>query len=68
MDNRLFSYNNIICLHVHYVKIKYLPFSHYPGISDYRDGTRGKEWQPHAALAAAAVMKAIVAAMPPPAD
>ncbi|XP_047022736.1 uncharacterized protein LOC124632114 isoform X1 [Helicoverpa zea] len=38
------------------------------GISDYRDGTRGKEWQPHAALAAAAVMKAIVAAMPPPTD
>ncbi|XP_061711243.1 uncharacterized protein LOC133520667 isoform X2 [Cydia pomonella] len=38
------------------------------GISDYRDGTRGKEWQPHAALAAAAVMKAIVAAMDPPTD
>ncbi|KAL0882384.1 hypothetical protein ABMA27_000874 [Loxostege sticticalis] len=38
------------------------------GISDYRDGTRGKEWQPHAALAAAAVMKAIIAAMDPPTD
>ncbi|XP_028175700.1 uncharacterized protein LOC114363957 isoform X2 [Ostrinia furnacalis] len=38
------------------------------GISDYRDGTRGKEWQPHAALAAAAVMKSIVAAMDPPTD
>ncbi|XP_053603563.1 uncharacterized protein LOC128671256 isoform X2 [Plodia interpunctella] len=38
------------------------------GIADYRDGTRGKEWQPHAALVAAAVMKAIVAAMDPPTD
>ncbi|KAJ0178810.1 hypothetical protein K1T71_005585 [Dendrolimus kikuchii] len=38
------------------------------GISDYRDGTRGKEWQPHAALAAAAVMKGIIAAMDPPTD
>ncbi|XP_045535112.1 uncharacterized protein LOC106717692 isoform X1 [Papilio machaon] len=38
------------------------------GISDYRDGTRGKEWQAHAALAAAAVMKAIIVAMDPPAD
>ncbi|KAJ2952204.1 hypothetical protein O0L34_g4484 [Tuta absoluta] len=38
------------------------------GISDYRDGTRGKEWQPHAALCAAAVMKAIIAAMDPPTD
>ncbi|CAH2105714.1 unnamed protein product [Euphydryas editha] len=38
------------------------------GISDYRDGTRGKEWQPHAALAAAAVMKAIIIAMAPPTD
>ncbi|XP_032512656.2 uncharacterized protein LOC116766712 isoform X3 [Danaus plexippus] len=36
------------------------------GISDYRDGTRGKEWQPHAALAAAAVMKSIITAMDPP--
>ncbi|XP_041970449.1 uncharacterized protein LOC121726881 isoform X2 [Aricia agestis] len=38
------------------------------GISDYRDGTRGKDWQPHAALAAAAVMKGIVTAMDPPTD
>ncbi|XP_072939369.1 uncharacterized protein [Epargyreus clarus] len=38
------------------------------GIADYRDGTRGKEWQPHAALAAAAVMKAIIAHMDPPQD
>ncbi|XP_045513472.1 uncharacterized protein LOC123720647 isoform X2 [Pieris brassicae] len=38
------------------------------GISDYRDGTRGKEWQPHAALTAAAVMKTIIAAMEPPTD
>ncbi|XP_052749276.1 uncharacterized protein LOC113515361 isoform X2 [Galleria mellonella] len=38
------------------------------GISDYRDGTRGKDWQPHAALAAAAVMKGIIAAMDPPTD
>ncbi|CAH0729328.1 unnamed protein product, partial [Brenthis ino] len=38
------------------------------GISDYRDGTRGKEWQPHAALAAAAVMKAIITALAPPSD
>ncbi|GBP39437.1 Histone-lysine N-methyltransferase SETMAR [Eumeta japonica] len=38
------------------------------GISDYRDGTRGKEWQPHAALSAAAVAKALICAMDPPAD
>lgn len=38
------------------------------GISDYRDGTRGKSWQPHAALVAAAVMKGIIAAMDPPTD
>ncbi|CAH2071347.1 unnamed protein product, partial [Iphiclides podalirius] len=38
------------------------------GISDYRDGTRGKEWQAHAALAAAAFMKAIIVAMEPPTD
>lgn len=30
------------------------------GISDYKDGTRRKEWQPYASLAAASVMKAIV--------
>ncbi|XP_048479237.1 uncharacterized protein LOC105384482 isoform X2 [Plutella xylostella] len=38
------------------------------GISDYRDGTRGKEWQPHAALAAAAVARTLIAAMDPPTD
>ncbi|CAG4992747.1 unnamed protein product [Parnassius apollo] len=38
------------------------------GISDYRDGSRGKEWQAHAALAAAAVMKTIIVAMDPPTD
>lgn len=38
------------------------------GISDYRDGTRGKDWQPHAALTAASVMKAIICFMPPPTD
>ncbi|XP_026496623.1 uncharacterized protein LOC113401112 isoform X1 [Vanessa tameamea] len=38
------------------------------GISDYRDGTRGKDWQPHAALTAAAVMKAIITAMAPPTE
>ncbi|CAG9836488.1 unnamed protein product [Diabrotica balteata] len=33
------------------------------GISDYKDGTRRKEWQPYASLAAASVMKAIVCGM-----
>ncbi|KAL6444937.1 hypothetical protein ACFW04_002142 [Cataglyphis niger] len=36
------------------------------GIADYKDGTRIKEWQPYAALAAASVMKAIIYAMDPP--
>lgn len=36
------------------------------GIADYRDGTRRKEWQPHSALLAAAFMKAVISAMPPP--
>lgn len=36
------------------------------GISDYKDGTRRKEWQPYAALAAASVMKAIVCGMDAP--
>jgi nucleoside phosphorylase len=34
------------------------------GISDYTDGQRGQEWQPHAALAAAAFMKTLVTALP----
>lgn len=38
------------------------------GICDYRDGTRGKEWQPRAALAAAAVARALIAAVDPPTD
>lgn len=33
------------------------------GIADYKDGTRGRDWQPYASLAAAAVMKTIVCGM-----
>lgn len=36
------------------------------GISDYKDGTRRKEWQPYASLVAASVMKAIICGMEPP--
>ncbi|XP_076391918.1 uncharacterized protein LOC100878833 isoform X4 [Megachile rotundata] len=36
------------------------------GISDYKDGSRTKEWQPYASLAAASVMKSIIYAMDPP--
>ncbi|XP_032679388.1 uncharacterized protein LOC116847921 isoform X3 [Odontomachus brunneus] len=36
------------------------------GISDYKDGIRSKEWQSHASLAAASVMKTIICAMDPP--
>ncbi|XP_035725685.1 uncharacterized protein LOC118443187 isoform X2 [Vespa mandarinia] len=36
------------------------------GISDYKDGSRIKEWQPYASLAAASVMKAVICAMDPP--
>ncbi|CAK9798675.1 hypothetical protein ANTPLA_LOCUS1725 [Anthophora plagiata] len=36
------------------------------GISDYKDGSRIKEWQPYASLAAATVMKSIICAMDPP--
>ncbi|CAH0553926.1 unnamed protein product [Brassicogethes aeneus] len=36
------------------------------GISDYKDGTRRKEWQPFASLAAAAVMKALICGMEAP--
>ncbi|KAK6643816.1 hypothetical protein RUM43_000079 [Polyplax serrata] len=35
------------------------------GISDYKDGTRRTEWQPYAALAAAAVTKAIITVLDP---
>lgn len=38
------------------------------GISDYKDGTRKKEWQPFAALAAAAFMKTIISVLPPADD
>lgn len=38
------------------------------GISDYKDGTRKKDWQPYAALAAAAFMKSLIAALPPVED
>ncbi|XP_042206747.1 uncharacterized protein LOC121855722 isoform X2 [Homarus americanus] len=38
------------------------------GICDYQDGTRNKDWQPYAALAAAAFMKAIICGMEPPLD
>jgi len=30
------------------------------GVSDYRDGSKGKEWEPYAALAAASVVKTII--------
>ncbi|XP_043474146.1 uncharacterized protein LOC122506169 isoform X3 [Leptopilina heterotoma] len=36
------------------------------GISDYKDGSRVKEWQPYASLAAASVVKSIICAMDPP--
>ncbi|KAJ8985345.1 hypothetical protein NQ317_008376 [Molorchus minor] len=36
------------------------------GISDYKDGTRRKEWQPYASLAAASVMKSIICGMEAP--
>ncbi|XP_022919928.1 uncharacterized protein [Onthophagus taurus] len=36
------------------------------GISDYKDGTRRKEWQPYGSLVAASVMKAIICGMEPP--
>lgn len=36
------------------------------GIADYKDGSRRKEWQPYASLAAASVMKAIICGMDPP--
>ncbi|CAL4068913.1 unnamed protein product [Meganyctiphanes norvegica] len=42
----------------HYILIR--------GICDYKDGTRNKEWQPSAALAAAAFMKSVICAMDAP--
>ncbi|XP_067013192.2 uncharacterized protein [Anabrus simplex] len=38
------------------------------GVADYKDGTRRREWQPYAALAAASVMKAVICGMDPPTD
>lgn len=35
-------------------------------IVDYQDGSTNKEWQPYAALCAAAFMKTLVCALPPP--
>ncbi|UXI18615.1 COP9 signalosome complex subunit 5-like [Sarcoptes scabiei] len=35
------------------------------GIADYKDGSRKKEWQPYAALSAAAFMKAILCRLEP---
>ncbi|KAJ6224168.1 hypothetical protein RDWZM_002713 [Blomia tropicalis] len=35
------------------------------GIADYKDGTRKKEWQPYAALSAAAFMKAVLCRLDP---
>ncbi|XP_076332890.1 uncharacterized protein LOC143237481 isoform X2 [Tachypleus tridentatus] len=35
------------------------------GISDYKDGTKNKEWQPYSALAAAAFMKALISSLDP---
>ncbi|XP_076309764.1 uncharacterized protein LOC143225013 isoform X2 [Tachypleus tridentatus] len=35
------------------------------GISDYKDGTKNKEWQPYSALVAAAFMKALICALDP---
>ncbi|KAF2366199.1 Nucleoside phosphorylase domain [Trinorchestia longiramus] len=36
------------------------------GIADYRDGSVNREWQPYAALAAAAFMKALICGIPLP--
>ena len=41
-------------------------FAFVRGISDYLDGTKNVNWQPYSALAAAAFMKALVEALPPP--
>jgi nucleoside phosphorylase len=38
------------------------------GIADYKDGTRRRDWQPHAALVAAAFAKAVASRMEPPVD
>ena len=33
------------------------------GVADYKDGSRRKEWQPYASLAAAAFTKAVICSM-----
>ena len=38
------------------------------GVADYLDGQKSKEWQPYAALVAAAFMKAILNVLPPTTD
>ena len=38
------------------------------GIADYKDGSRKKEWQPYASLAAAAFTKAVICSMEAPAE
>lgn len=38
------------------------------GICDYHDGTKNKDWQPYAALAAAGFMKSIICGMDAPSD
>jgi hypothetical protein len=36
------------------------------GMTDYRDGTKEREWQQYSSLMAAAVLRAIVEEMEPP--
>ncbi|KAK4291668.1 hypothetical protein Pmani_035518 [Petrolisthes manimaculis] len=38
------------------------------GVCDYENGTRHREWQPYASLAAAGFMKAVICGMEPPND
>jgi nucleoside phosphorylase len=38
------------------------------GIADYKDGSRKKEWQPYASLAAAAFTKAVICSMATPTE
>lgn len=38
------------------------------GISDYKDGSRKREWQPYASLLAASFMKAIICNLDPISD
>lgn len=45
-----------------------MPIFFFIGISDYQDGSRGKDWQPYASLVAASVMKSLICAMDPPSN